>query len=405
MKKRIVVLLCMGLTLSFLTAGCGKKEQVSSETASDAWEEDATEVHAVQAEYEIAPYDAMDYVKLGEYKGIAVDYVMPQEIDEERVLEEIDNTLIENAEYNEITDRKSQMDDWINIDYLGKIDGKEFEGGSAEAYELQIGSGEFIEDFENQLVGLEAGDEKDMSVKFPKDYPQDEEIAGKTVDFHITVNEVYERKVPELTDEFVQNISEKSKNVEAYKEEVRQDLEQKEQKNSKNAAKEEALNKVLEDAEMTGYPDDLFKACYDSTMAQYQSYADMFGMEYEKFMAEYMDMDEEEVKQAAQQQVKEILVTKAIVKAEGLELSDKKYQQRLQETAEEYGYASGEDMKEDGYSDFMIDAGIYKKEVLDYLYKNAQIQEISKEEYDEKTGIAAEETKEGGIEEETSENE
>ena len=165
-----------------------------------------------------------DRLKITQYKGVEVEQVeKPKEISDEDVESRIQMMLEGQAETKEITDRAVQGGDTVNIDYVGKIGGKEFEGGSAKGYDLEIGSGNFIEGFEDSIIGHKIGETFDWNGKFPDNYGNTE-YAGKDVVFTITVNGITERNVPELDDKIVAKLSENAKTVKEYKEEVKKQI-------------------------------------------------------------------------------------------------------------------------------------------------------------------------------------
>ena len=188
MKKWKIAGICLAAAVAVAASGCGKK----TETESTAAESAAAETEE---------YVAESSVKLGEYKGIAVT-VTEASVTDEEVENQIQQVLNSKAEYREV-DRAAQTGDQVNIDYKGLLDGEAFEGGTAEGYDLTLGSGSFIDGFEDGLVGAVKGDQKDLNLTFPDPYPNNPDLAGKEVVFEVTVNAVKERSIPELTDEFV----------------------------------------------------------------------------------------------------------------------------------------------------------------------------------------------------------
>lgn len=191
-----------------------------------------------------------DDIKITQYKGVEVDQVQkPAEITDEDVEKDIQTTLDAQAETKEITDRGVKEGDIVNIDFVGKIDGKAFDGGSAEKYDLTIGSDSFIDGFEDSIVGHQKGDKFDWNGKFPDNY-DNTEYAGKDVVFSIVLNSISERKVPELTDELVAKLSEKAKSVKEYKEEVKEQLETTAQQSYDASLGSEVWQAVLENTEV-----------------------------------------------------------------------------------------------------------------------------------------------------------
>ena len=201
MQKKLLAIV-LGMALAVSVVGCGNKTDTYTELNSNLKSKVKT---------------------LGEYKGLTYSWeevtVTDQEVDEE-----IGYELEWYTEYEEITDRTTaQEGDVVNINYAGTVDGEAFEGGTAEEYDLELGSGEFIPGFEEQIVGKEVGSEFDINVTFPDDY--DETLAGKAAVFKIKLNKLQKSVPAELTDEFVKETLESDcDTVEQYKESVKEDL-------------------------------------------------------------------------------------------------------------------------------------------------------------------------------------
>jgi len=206
MKKFITTMTVLALSASVL-AGCGKTaengESTQAGTESAAPAETGSETAAAAVEYGEDAYvdgiNVADYVTLGEYKGIEVTETTPT-VTDDYVQSYIDYALQSNMVTTEVTDRAVQTGDFANIDYEGKIDGVAFEGGTDKGYDLEIGSGSFIDGFEDGLIGAEIGETRDVTVTFPESYPN-AEVAGKEAVFTVTVNSIHTESLPELTDE------------------------------------------------------------------------------------------------------------------------------------------------------------------------------------------------------------
>lgn len=221
MKKKIVtVLLAITITGGML-AGCGEKGKssdsaaastTSSETAStSSTESSADAITNVSEKYASKPdafvenLTASDYVDLDslDYNNITVQVSTPDEVTDDSVDQTINQALQADQSLEDVTDRTDVQDgDYVNIDYTGTIDGEEFDGGSATGYDLQIGSGTFIDDFEDQLIGANVGDTVTVNVTFPDDY-SNEDLQGKDAVFTVTINKIEQMVTPELTDDWV----------------------------------------------------------------------------------------------------------------------------------------------------------------------------------------------------------
>lgn len=291
-----------------------------------------------------------DYVSVSGYKGIEIDKVdVDTDISDEDVENEINSVLEENATDKEVTGRAAQLGDTADINYVGKVDGQEFDGGSADNYPLELGSGSFIDGFEDSIVGHNVGETFDWNGKFPDDY-QNTDLAGKDVVFTITVNALTEPELPELTDDFVKTVSEESETVEEYREEVRKNLEETAQENYDSELNSAMWEAVLEKAEVKGYPDGEVDRIYNTYLEQYQEMASYYNMEYDEFIQLYTEMTvdefEEEAKEAAKDNIKQSQVAEVIAEKEGLTLTDEEYEKEFEKLAEDYGYEDVDDLKE-----------------------------------------------------------
>lgn len=311
------------------------------------------------------------YVKLGEYKGIELNKIEP-EVSDESLQDEIDLVLEENAEQKEITGRACENGDMINIDFTGTIDGEEFDGGSDEDYDLQLGDGYFLEDLESGIVGMETGQTKNITITFPEDY--DEELGGKEAVFSVTLNSIYEEILPEYTDEFVSGISDFS-TTEEYEEDLRNTLLEDAQANSDDTAYTDLLAAVVASSTFSGYPDELYDECkksYDETNAMY---AEMFGVD-----VSYFELSEEETREYVEELVYEKMVIITIAEKEGIEVTEDEYNDAVESLTEEYGYESAEEFEADYTKDYLMEEFLASK-VLDFLLDNAKVTEVSEAEY------------------------
>ncbi len=340
-------------------------------------------------------------MKLGDYKGLSVKYPIP-EVFEDDVEFSIQQLVEEHTEYKEIKDRASQEGDSVNIDFTGVIDGEEFDGGSGEDFDLVIGSGEFLEEFEKNLIDKNAGETFTFPVTFPEDYNEmDPSLNGKTAEFTVTVNKISEVIVPEYNDEFVKKVSDYSTTAE-YEEFLNADLMIYAQDESDSAAGEDALALAVQNATVDGYPKALYDYFYDETVEGYEFYASLMGMEYEEFLDE---MGENAVEEGTQAQTNEYLVVQAIADQEGLSVTEDSYQEEAKALAEEYEYESVEELEADyGKSGIIIQ--IVREKVVAFLCENAELEEVSQEEYyQDDEEVIEDETEDSEADEEVPEEE
>ena len=200
-------------------------------------------------------------VKIATYKGIKIKKVEYTVTDAD-VEKDIDSARDRLAEKVDVTDRAAQEGDTVNIDFTGKVDGKEFDGGSAENYDLTLGSHTFIEGFEEQVVGMKLGETKDVNVTFPEDY-QAENLKGKPAVFTVTLNKITGKKLPELNAEFAKKMG--SDSVEAYREKVRNRLVETAKSKSRNETEYNILSEIAKGA-TAEIPDALIDAQEEYSM-------------------------------------------------------------------------------------------------------------------------------------------
>lgn len=362
-RKKIVAA-AVGLSM-ILMSGCGS--QTDGENALSDSDTEAS----VQ---EVFNYNVDDYVKLGEYKNLSVQYPVPV-ISDEDLEDSIAELIEENTEYKEISDRAAQKGDYVNLDFTGTIDGEEFEGGSAEDYEFTLGQEEFLEEFEENVIGKNSGETFSFKMVFPEDY--DEELTGKEAEFSVTLNSISEAVVPEYNDELVKKVTEYD-SVQAYEDAMREEMLITAQQEAEEAAGEDALAMAVANAQISGYPQALYDTCYNDNMETYQSYAEMFGMELDDFMAEFSDGGD--IDSETLDWVNEILVAQAIAKQEGFEVTDDNYKEAAEELAIQNEYESLEDFEAD-YGKVSVMSMLARKRAIDFLYENAKVEEVSEDEY------------------------
>ena len=182
----------------------------------------------------------------GDYKGLEIEK-QDSELTDEDLQEAIDHSLGHLADMVVKEDGAVENGDTVNIDFDGYVDGEQFEGGQADGYDLEIGSGSFIPGFEDQLVGVKTGEEKDVVVTFPEEYHA-EELAGKEATFKTKVNEIKYKEVPELDDEIANELDSDANSVDEYKENLRKRLSEQKAEEAENVEKEEAINKATDNA-------------------------------------------------------------------------------------------------------------------------------------------------------------
>lgn len=293
-------------------------------------------------------------VTLGSYKGIEVAKQDTLVTDDD-IAEELKQEQEKNSRLIDVEDRPAQNGDTVVIDYAGTIDGEAFDGGSAENHSLELGSGSFIPGFEEQLVGVNAGEEKDVEVTFPEDYHA-KELAGKAAVFHCTVHKIQVKELPELNDDFAQDVSEFD-TLDEYKNSVREKIQERKDRAAKTAKENEAVDKLIEASEMD-IPDAMVDAQVTNMYQDYARQLQSQGIPIDMYM-QYMGQTEESLKeQMKPQAVKQIqtrLVLEEVVKAEAIEISDERIDEEIAKMAENYS------MEADKLKDLM---GDFEKEQM-----------------------------------------
>lgn len=400
MKKRRLMAFLLALSVAVTPATImaeEKAEEVAEETAGteDAVEE-ATEETSAEEETEEASevdltyrpgYVASEYITLGEYKNLTVD-ATKEEITEESIEARLKSNVgnFGTKVMETVTEGSVQDGDIVTIDYVGKKDGVEFDGGSAEGYELEIGSGKFIEGFEDGLVGVKSGETVDLELTFPEGY-QAEELAGQDVVFTVTVHEI-KRMPEEITDDMINTgTSGKYTTVEDYREYIRSFMEEDAQEAYENTIINEVMTLVSEGAEISGYPQDLVDYCAASMKAYYEQYAAYYSMDMESFvtaMGITMEEFEEEVLAAVERTLQAEFCYAAIAEAEGMEISEEEFQEALDSymtmyTSYGYEYENEEAFLAEIGGENIIRTNLLQKKVQDFMLENTIVNEAAKE--------------------------
>lgn len=381
MMKRSLKLGAVCLGMAVLLCACGKGSTESTEAASSETEtaqsEAVSETVAETEDTNVYPYeyDVESMVKLGEYKGLTYTETDVSVSDDE-VESQINSTLTAHATAEQITDRAVEDGDTVNIDFEGKIDGETFDGGTASGASLTIGSGTFIDGFEDGLIGVKPGDKTTLKLKFPDEYKTNADLAGKDVTFDVTVNYIKgDDIVPELDDDFVKglNIDDVS-NVKEYRAYVKSQLQANKESEAEKSKQSELLQQAVDNAEIKEIPEELVTQYATQYTDYYKQYASYFGLELSDFLTQYMNQTEEEFNQSAEDYGKEragyMLVVSAIAKAEKVDV-DALYDEKVAQYAEQSGYADAATLEKD-YSKRYLNQIIINEEVQNILEENAK---------------------------------
>lgn len=371
-KKGCAVALALALSMTLLT-GCGddssKKGELSdtSATASDA---SATDAEYATIEEMVDAYAAD--VELGQYKGIEYEDATVEVTDED-VQKQVDSFVDSQATYDEDKESEAKDGDTVNIDFVGTVDGEEFDGGNTDGagYDLVLGSGSFIDDFEDQIVGHKAGDTFTVSVTFPDDYS--DELGGKDAEFETTLNYVKVEVPATYSDELVAANTDYD-TMEEYEAGIREDLEASAADTALASAQNEIMVKVINNCVINNLPVSVVQSRTDKTIASLQSQAESYSIDYANYIYYMYGYDDEEefenyVYQICEEGQKERMVMCAIAKAEGITVTDEEADEYLANYAEENSV--DEDTLRESLSDVDIKYSVLAEKVMNMLLENA----------------------------------
>lgn len=314
-------------------------------------------------------------VKLGDYKGVAIEE-FSAEVTEEEVNAEIDRERDNSARMVSVEDRAVQDGDMTELDFEGFVDGEAFEGGKSENYPLTIGSGAFIPGFEEQLIGAELNKEVEVKVTFPEDYNA-EHLAGKDAVFKCTVKEIKVKELPELDDEFASEVSEYD-TLEEYKANVRKGLEEKKAKQAKDEKEDAAIAAVVEKAEME-IPEPMLATEQRQMLDQFAQRISMQGLQMEQYMQMTGANREtmlEQLKPQAERKIKSRLCMEAVAKAENITVTEEEYEEEMKVMADAYQIEVDkvkEMMGEKEKKSIMADIAVRK--AVEFVAQNAVVKE------------------------------
>lgn len=345
-----------------MTAACGGKEEAETNEAPVE-----TETQTQESKSKV--------VKLGNYKGVKAEAVST-EVTEEELQAEID-ALLNFYPATKPVEGKTVIEegDTVNIDFVGRMDGEPFEGGSSQdqGYDLTIGSGSFIAGFEEGLIGKEIGNTYDLNLTFPDPYKVNPEMSGKEVVFEVTVHEIVEYVDAEWTDEFVAKYTEYD-SIEAYREGTKALLETEKVQNQPSEWENRVIQAVAADTEFE-FDQEEIELIKTNIVQEYEMYASLYGVEMAEFLKYYMNgiSEEEFYQQAAERaenQLKSQLVIEAIREAEQITVTEEEYQEGLKDLAEQYGAESPEAFEEQ-YGRETVEDGLIFDKTVDFVVEQA----------------------------------
>ncbi|NLD06559.1 MAG: trigger factor, partial [Lactobacillus sp.] len=309
-------------------------------------------------------------VKLGDYKGIEVPKQNTR-VYQKDVDAELDKRREQNAELV-LKKGKSEKGDTVTIDYKGTIDGKEFEGGSAENYSLELGSGAFIPGFEDPLIGHEAGDDVDVVVTFPKDYGA-KDLAGKEAHFATKIHEVKSKQLPKLDDEFAKDVDDSVDTLDELKDKIKKDLKAQKEEAAKDAIQEAAIEGAVKNATVDEIPDAMIQEDVDTQLNQYLGNMQRQGIDPQTYY-KLTNTNEQQLRSQfaknAAERVKTNLVLEAIVDAEDLKATKDEIDKEIKDLSSEYNM--DEKTVRNTLTDDMLSHDITVRKAMDLITDNAK---------------------------------
>ncbi len=357
--KKFIRLILAALVSSLLIACSGSQTSVSSNEVSEA-----------------SAIDPSEYITLGKYKGLSVTR-MSSEVTAAEIEAEFKDNLDLLLKAVEITDRNDVKDgDIVNIDFVGKVDGKVLEGGTGKGYDLTIGSGTFIPGFEDGLVGIKTGEGTELNLKFPDNYPNDKDLEGKEVVFEVSVNSI--KRMPEPTDENIKEATEgEYATVEEYKKSIKENLERTAADYADSAMYKDLWDQVVDNAELKkDIPQGLLNEKLSIMMDNAGSYAKMYGLDLDEYLSQVIGKTREEFTDEATEYAikagKESLVLMALAQAENIEVTQEDFDKAAKEYVELYNYGSVEEflnsVNVDEFREYIL-----KSKVQEFLADQADI--------------------------------
>ena len=310
-------------------------------------------------------------VKLGDYKGMSVPK-QDTEVSDADVDAELENKRQQQAELVLKEDEPAANGDTVVIDYVGTVDGEKFDGGSADNYSLELGSGSFIPGFEDQLVGHKADEDVDVKVTFPEDYHA-KNLAGKEAVFNVKIHEVKEKQLPELDDEFAKDVDEDVDTLDELKDKTKKQLQEQKEEAAKSAIEDAAIEAAVKNAEIEDIPQAMLDQDTDRQVQQYLAGMQQQGINpqmYFQITGTSQDDLKKQFANDADKRVKTNLVLEAIVKDADLKASDDDIKKEISDLAKQFGME--EDAVEKSLTKDMLAHDIEIKKAVDLVADSAK---------------------------------
>ncbi|AIF43282.1 trigger factor [Virgibacillus sp. SK37] len=311
-------------------------------------------------------------VKLGEYKGLEVEE-QSVEVTDEDVEKEIEHQREHHAELVVKEEGTVEDGDTVVIDFEGFLGDEPFEGGKGENHSLEIGSGQFIPGFEEQLIGKKAEEDTEITLTFPEDYHA-EELAGKEATFKVKIHEVKSKELPELDDEFAKDVDEEVETLDELKNKKKEQLEEQKKQEAENQKRETLLEKASENAEVV-IPEAMVDTELDQMVKEFEQRLQMQGMTlemYSQFSGQDVDALKEQMKEDAEKRVKTNLTLEAIVDNEDLEVSEEDVNAELENMASMYGTDVDQLKQMLGGNTDALKGELKMRKAIDFLVENSK---------------------------------
>ncbi len=296
-----------------------------------------------------------------DYKGIEVKKVSTR-VTKKDVDAELEKIREKNARIVTVEDRELKSGDISIIDFEGFTDGKAFEGGKAENFELTIGSGQFIPGFEDQMIGMKVNEERDINVKFPEEYHV-KDLAGKDATFKVKLHEIKEKVLPEIDDEFAKDVSEFD-NLEDYKKDLNKKIKADKENHAKIDMEQEAIDKFIEKVEVT-IPEEMIDSEVDKMIEEMNANLSYQGLnidQYLQYMGTTLDEYKKQMRDQAQRRIKLDLGLEYVAKEEKVEVEEKDIDEKIKELAAQYGNKDDESLlKNENARNYMRQQLVYEK--------------------------------------------
>ena len=310
--------------------------------------------------------------KLGKYKGIEIKKI-EYNLEDKDIEHELEHMQEHNSRLISIDDRPVEDGDITVIDFEGFVDGKTFEGGRAENYELTIGSKTFIPGFEDQIIGMKIDEEKDVNVTFPEEYFS-KDLAGKEATFKVKLHEIKKKELPKLDDEFAKDVSEFD-TLEELKKSIKEKLEEDAKQRQKYETEEAVVKAVTENIEVE-VPSGMIETEVENMIKDIETRLSYQGLKLEQYL-QMLNKTEDEMKKEYEPQALEAVKTRlmidAVIKAEKIEANIEEIDEKIKEMAKNYGKENDEEFIQNENVRKYIEEGIKSEKALDFLVKNAKM--------------------------------